>query len=116
MSKGRRRFGSVRRLPSGRYQVRHRDLAGREHTAPRTFAAKTDADRYLAAIETDLHRGDWRDPRLGHITFEEWAKEWMVTTVDLRPTTRSLYSYLLDKHLLPHFGDVPLARITTLNI
>ena len=31
--------------------------AGCQHTAPQTFATKTDATRYLAQVETDLHRG-----------------------------------------------------------
>ena len=50
---GRRRFGSVRRLPSGRWQVRYYDLAGIRHTAPRTFPSKADANRYLAQVEAD---------------------------------------------------------------
>jgi integrase len=61
----RRRFGSVRRLPSGRWQVRYRTSDGRQHTAPETFATKTEATRHLAQVETDLGRGQWSDPRLG---------------------------------------------------
>jgi hypothetical protein len=53
----RRVFGSVRRLSSGRWQVRYRDLSGVMHTGPHTFASKTDASRYLAMVEADLHRG-----------------------------------------------------------
>ena len=37
---GRRRFGAIRRLPSGRYQVRYRTVDGRDVTAPMTFAPK----------------------------------------------------------------------------
>jgi hypothetical protein len=54
---GRRRFGSVRRLPSGRWQARYRTSDGRLHTAPQTFATKTDATRFLAQAEADLTRG-----------------------------------------------------------
>jgi hypothetical protein len=54
----RRRFGSVRRLPSGRWQVRYRTGDGRQHTAPETFATKTEATRHLAQVETDLGRLD----------------------------------------------------------
>ena len=36
---GRRRFGAIRRLPSGRYQVRYRTADGRHVTAPTTFWA-----------------------------------------------------------------------------
>jgi hypothetical protein len=53
----RRAFGSVRRLSSGRWQVRYRDLSGVMHTGPHTFASKADASRYLAMVEADLHPG-----------------------------------------------------------
>ena len=65
----RRRFGSVRRLPSGRWQARYWDAAGNRLTAPTTFATKTDAQRWLSAAETDMARGDWHDPRLGDLPF-----------------------------------------------
>lgn len=45
-SKGRRRrFGSVRKLPSGRFQARYRGPDGLMRTADATFATQTDADR-----------------------------------------------------------------------
>jgi hypothetical protein len=58
-----RSFGTARRLPSGRWQVRYYDQAGIRHTAPRTFPSKADANRYLAQVEADLLRGAWTDPR-----------------------------------------------------
>ena len=39
-----RSFGSIRRLPSGRYQVRFTGPDGSYVTAHRTFAARQDAD------------------------------------------------------------------------
>ncbi|MBV8160225.1 MAG: tyrosine-type recombinase/integrase family protein [Acidimicrobiia bacterium] len=116
MATARLRFGSVRKLASGRYQVRYRDLAGREHTATRTFATKTDAGRFLSNIETDLQRGNWRDPRLGRVTLAAWSTEWMTTTTNLRPSTRDLYGYLLRKHVLPRLGDAAIAQITPLDM
>ena len=56
--KGRRSFGSVRQLPSGRWQARYRDLAGKPHTASQTFATRPEAARFLAQVETDLARGE----------------------------------------------------------
>jgi hypothetical protein len=83
----RRRFGSVRRLPSGRWQARYQTNDGRQHTAPETFATKTEATRHLAQVETDLSRGQWSDPRLGRTTFTQWATRWEATTVNLRANT-----------------------------
>jgi excisionase family DNA binding protein len=96
----RRRFGSVRRLPSGRWQARYRTSDGRQHTAPETFAAKADAARHLAQVETDLSRGQWSDPRLGRTTFAEWAARWEATTVNLRANTRATYRILVHRYLL----------------
>jgi integrase len=117
MSKRERRaFGSVRRLSSGRWQVRYRDLTGAVHTGPHTFTSKADAARYLAMIEADLHRGAWADPKLGRITLAEWAKRWQATTTNLRPTTRDLYAYLLRRFLLPTFGKAALSSIDVLAV
>jgi len=112
----RRVFGSVRRLSSGRWQVRYRDLAGVVHTGPHTFTSKADAARYLAMVEADLHRGAWADPKLGRITLAEWAKRWQQTTTNLRPTTRDLYAYLLRRFLLPTFGKAALSSIDVLAV
>ena len=117
MSKRERRaFGSVRRLSSGRWQVRYRDLSGVLHTGPHTFTSKADAARYLAMVEADLHRGAWADPKLGRITLAEWAKRWQATTTNLRPTTRDLYAYLLRRFLLPTFGKAALSSIDVLAV
>ncbi|MGH3040891.1 MAG: tyrosine-type recombinase/integrase [Gaiellaceae bacterium] len=55
-------------------------------------------------------------PALARTTFEDWAQEWMATTVHLRPATRALYEYLLRCHVLPRFGVVQLGRITPVDV
>jgi hypothetical protein len=57
-------WGSVRRLPSGRYQARHR-VDGVWRAAPTTFTTKRDADAFLATTRADLERGTWVDPDAG---------------------------------------------------
>ena len=95
---GRRRFGAIRRLPSGRYQVRYRTAGGRSVTAPTTFETKADAGRYLSKIETDMLRGEWADPRLGRTTFGEWADRWLDSTVNLRANTKDGYRSILRRY------------------
>jgi integrase len=109
--KGRRAFGSMRQLPSGRWQARYRDLAGVQYTAPRTFATRPEAARFLAQVETDLARGEWTDPRAGRVSFEEWAGRWQESTTNLRPNTRALHAYLLRRFLLPAFTGTALADL-----
>ena len=57
-----RRFGRVRRLPSGRWQARYKGPDGIDRPAVRTFASKTDAERWLLLAEAEIIRGDWIDP------------------------------------------------------
>jgi hypothetical protein len=113
---GRRRFGAIRRLPSGRYQVRYRTADGRDVTAPMMFATKADAGRYLAKVEADLLRGEWADPRLGRTTFGEWADRWLESTVNLRANTKAGYRTILRQYLRPAFQSYPLASIDVLVI
>jgi len=109
---GRRQFGRVRRLPSGRWQARYSGPDGRDHAAPRTFATKTEASRWLSALETDLSRSQWLDPSRGELAFGQYATEWLAGRADLKLRTLESYTWLLGKYLLPEFGDVPMNRIT----
>jgi integrase len=111
MPRKRRRFGSVRKLPSGQWQARYQDLSGRPHTAPRTFPTEAQADQYLAAVETDLARGNWMDPRAGAMTFRELAQRWASGVTGLRTNTITSYSYLADRLLIPALGDMPIGTL-----
>jgi len=66
-------FGSVRRLPSGRYQARYSDERMNRHTAPHTFETKTAAEEWLATIRADVVSGTWRAPELGKVTVADFA-------------------------------------------
>ena len=96
---GRRRFGRVRKLPSGRWQARYSTPDGRDHPAPSTFATKTAADRWLAAVETDMARGQWVDPRSRQLVLSAYAASWLPARADLKIRTRELYRWLLNKYL-----------------
>jgi integrase len=106
-----RHFGSVRRLPSGRYQTSYWH-EGVRHLAEQTFPTKGDALAHLASIETDLHRGAWIDPSAGKVTFGEWAQSWLDARADLRPVTKAKYQHMLDRHVDPVLGPVRLSRVT----
>lgn len=108
-------MGWVRRPRGGRgWEARYRGSDRRERS--RTFRTKADAQRFLANIEAQMQRGEWRDPALARTTFEAWTEEWMATTVHLRPATRYLYTYLLRCHVLPRFGPCQLGRITPVDV
>jgi hypothetical protein len=107
---GKRQFGSVRRLPSGRWQARYGGPTGDTISASTTFLTKADANRRLALAEADLARGEWSDPRLGQTTVAEWADRWLSTIVDLKPKTQAWYEAMLRTHVLPELGSIPVAR------
>ena len=65
---GRRRFGWVRELPSGRFQASYWGPDGQRHNAPQTFAGKPAAERWLSLIEAQLLRDEWINPERGKIT------------------------------------------------
>jgi excisionase family DNA binding protein len=111
-----RTFGTIRRLPSGRWQARYYDPAGERHTAPQTFPTKADASAHLATVEADMNRQLWIDPRLAQVTLGEWVARWRETTADLRPGTIVLYDYLLRSFLLPAFATTPLGQLDPLRV
>jgi integrase len=101
----------VRQLPSGRYQASYWHDSDR-HSAPDTFAAKTEAEAWLSAKETGIKRGQWLNPRAGKVPFGDYTARWLEQQGHLRPRTRELYAYLLRDYLRPTFGERPLSRIT----
>ncbi|MDR2453540.1 MAG: hypothetical protein LBD51_03080, partial [Bifidobacteriaceae bacterium] len=97
-----RSFGTVRKLPSGRFQARYqvplghryRDHAGVEratsqvgrHAAPRTFRTRGEARAFLAAAETALARGEWTPPDMpAPEPVKAWTlAEWAGTVLERR--------------------------------
>lgn len=111
--KGRRGFGSVRQLPSKRWQARYPGPDGVERPAPYTFETKRAAERWLAMVETQINQGDWVDPEKGKIELADYARQWIEERPDLRPRTVDLYEWLLTKHIVPDLGRVQLGKLST---
>ncbi|MEV0678073.1 tyrosine-type recombinase/integrase [Actinosynnema sp. NPDC050436] len=111
MSDKRRRFGKIRRLPSGRFQARYQGPDGRYHPAPETFEREKDADRWLNTVETDIVRGDWTNPDAGKIELRVYAEVW-IKERDLAVRTVELYEGLLRNHVGPKLGKVMLADLS----
>jgi integrase len=108
----RRTFGSIRTLPSGRYQARYTSLDGARHRAPRSFATKAEASQWLAKIETELARGTWTDPDAGRVSLGRYARGWVETRTNLRPHTVDLYESLLERHIVPALGDHAIGTLS----
>lgn len=100
--------GRVRKMV--RYKLRYRDASAREHSE--TFGRLGDAERRKAELEVALGSGTWHDPRRGDVRLSVWAREWLPTRHDLRPTTRARLVTTMERQVLTRFGDVPLIKIT----
>lgn len=103
-------MSSIEKTVAGKWMARYRDPQGRSRR--QTFVRKSDAQRFLEGTGVDMQRGSWVDPQLGRTTLSDWVGEWWTTAVDLRPSTLSRYERDIRLHLLPRFGDRPLATIT----
>jgi hypothetical protein len=112
---GHRRFGSVRRRRSGRWQARYQGPDGLTRSAPRTFDSKRSAEQWLTLMEGRMLRGGWQPPEQSKIMFGSYATNW-VTDRRLEPRSRELYAMLLRLHILPWFGDLTLDRIAPASV
>jgi hypothetical protein len=102
---GRRGFGSVRQLPSKRWQVRYRGPDGRVHSAPRTFDTKRSAEQWLSITETQVLRGEWTDPGRARITVHDYVTAWITQRPGLRPRTIELYKWLVRESRVTGQGE-----------
>lgn len=109
-SKGRRRFGNVRRLPSGRYQARYVGPDGLERKAPHTFETERQAARWLTVMESEIIRGEWTAPEAGEVKLDTYGRKWIAER-KLQPRTRENYEDLFRLHIRPHLGALALGAI-----
>lgn len=107
-----RKFGWVRKLPSGRFQASYISPDGTRVNAPTTFTKEEHADKWLAAQRTDIERETWKGPTVGVTTLRAYAVPWLAQRTALKPRTADLYQRLLTLHILPTLGDTQLKALT----
>ncbi|WP_125774340.1 tyrosine-type recombinase/integrase [Antribacter gilvus] len=137
--RSRETWGSLRKLPSGRWQARYTAPNGEAYSArteddkPLTFQTKTDARAWLAGVHTKIARGEWEPPAVAAerrraekvaaearaIGFREYAERWLAMVREqpnrsgkmrAAGTIRS-YRSKVDGYLEPEFGDTPVRHI-----
>lgn len=110
-SSGRRRFGNVRKRASGRWQASFIGPNGQRQYAPNTFRTKTDADRWLVAVEADISRGAWLDDKLGRETFGNYANAYLRDSPDIGDRWEETCRRNMRLHM-KELLDLPLIAIT----
>ena len=108
-------FGSVDKLATG-YRARYYGPDGRRYKAPTLFLAKQDARGWLALRQSEIIRKAWTPPEAAlpvarKLTLAVYAERWLELR-ELKDRTREHYRKLLDKHILPPLGSLPLASVT----
>ena len=125
MAAPRRTFGTVNRLPSGRWRARYTGPDGRKHSAPATFHKRREAEAWLTCAQADMLRGKWAMPSATTTgaTVADCVTAYIAQCADrLKPNTLHLYDALAARFLLTPVGlpgnrvdlsTVPLAELTT---
>lgn len=106
-------MGFIDKTPEGRYRAYFRDPSGKQRS--KTFRLKKDATTFLAEIETAKTRGAYVSPHAGRMTFGTHAEEWMATW-NVEITTAARDRSIMQTHVLPRWGDVPLSKIDHLSL
>ncbi|ALE72992.1 integrase [Pseudonocardia sp. EC080625-04] len=106
-------MGFIDKTPEGRYRAYFRDPSGKQRS--KTFRLKKDATTFLAEIETSKTRGAYVSPHAGRMAFGAHAAEWMATW-NVEITTAARDRSIMQTHVLPRWGDVPLSKIDHLSL
>jgi integrase len=123
-----RGLGSIRKLKSGRYQVRFTDPDGMRRNARTTFKTKASPEFELTRIREAVENGTWfvdENPQAGGLTpktmtLRELAAHWRGQRVSskgrpLSHNTLNEYQRLIES-TLKDFADKPIRVITTQQI
>src|SRR5438132_211604 len=63
-----------------------------------------------------MRRGDWTDPALQRVRFQEVVERWLPTIAGLEATTRAQREQDLRVRLLPRFGNRPIGSISDFDV
>jgi hypothetical protein len=109
---GHRRFGLIRKLPSGRFQASYLGPDGLRRAAPTTYETKRDAEQFLVRVEAAMMSDEWTDPIRAKVVLGDYAERWITERAGLRPRTVQLYRWLWTKHIGPYLGPVQLGQLS----
>jgi hypothetical protein len=106
-------FGNIRRMTSGRYQVRWTDpVTKRQHTGERTFGTMAEADRYRKKIDHEISQGLWQDPALKtRMTLADFVDTWLDDKNLKNEKVWNDYRYTFDTYVLPYLGSRYLSEM-----
>ena len=114
---GKRQFGNIRQLPSGRWQATYWHN-GERKKAPRPFSTKKDADLFLAYTQKAIDDGSWKQKNEGNQPLAPFALQWLESKKgeQIRQTTLEDYERLIKLHIIPKWGSYSLNSIKHIEV
>jgi integrase len=125
---GKRLFGYIRKLPSGRFQASYVGPDGKRYFGPGSYRARKDANEWLARRQVEIQSEEWQAPRKRQAsrrseeistegaTLSSVLEEFLSTKLTknakpLRENTKDYYRRVA-KSALSTFENLPLSSIT----
>ena len=125
---GKRSFGYIRKLPSGRYQASYVAPNGKRYFGPGSYRARKDANEWIAMRQAEIQKESWVEPKrpkeaknskaveassetLASVLEEFLVKKLTKNAKPLRENTKDYYRRVA-KSALATFEHVPLNSIT----
>jgi len=110
-----RRTGHIRERSPGSFELRYSlgtdPATGRRRIATATVrGSKKDAEKELRRLLRSVDTGEHVDPT--QMVTRDWLNNWLAgVSQEVSPRTRELYEYIVNRFLLPAFGNIPLAKL-----
>lgn len=90
------------------WAIIYRDVDGKLRWEGK-FKTKHDARRRLNEVLGEIDKGTYTRPSA--MTFEQFAKDWLSGRRQIRGSTESGYSSLINKQLIPRLGALTISRL-----
>lgn len=103
-------MASIEKRENGRYYARWRTPDGRSRI--KAFDRKKDAEAHLVEVEGAKMTGAYVDPGRARVKLGPWADQWLAGRVNLGPKTKETYKGMIEAHIRPAWGNVPLGQVT----
>ena len=111
--------GSIRKRKDGRWEGRY--TAGRDPVTGRTIyknvLGKTQAE-VKAKLKSAIEKSGVQSLRTERYTVGQWLDTWMenYAKLQVRPSSHKIYQGFIENHIKPALGDIPLEKLTAMNL
>ena len=93
-----------------RYTAMYRDIRGKPRSAG-TYSTFKKAEKAWQKAENDLAAGRLGDPKRGRQKFSVYVTDTWLPNHEIEASTRQTYTYVINKHVLPEFGDMRMVDV-----